>query len=918
VTNAMCRRQDMLRKGALYGALALGLAPPGHADAATFDSGSYLIPMDTSANGQDNGMLRAYGLVYELLRNGVPVHWAIESSKAPNGEDFSIPSGTLQNVESGGSIGLPRSYRGGPFLIDAADAAAATPIIAAWLASDSATVVHRLTAGSFVAPVSRTLAYAPRVAMLKDGNEQIGYNNLNAAGIPDLAGVAWNATSPDALTEVDLVGATDAGATDGALFHSAPAGLPRYCHFQAMHYIPTAATPNVAREVRAWLDFSNQQHFYAQCEAARTFENDANGLFVTSAQLIDSGLAPNPVANQMPGDALAQVDGLFSADSGTVDSITLAVDSTFRSGTRTLFNASASPLTSGIVLLDGPMDGSAANGRVTYLAGHDYSLMLPISTNSQTNGVRLFLNALLDSRCSDTAVQDDMVLTASAPAFTNGSLITYTLDYSNPGLRPVEAVVLRNAVPAGTSFVSATGGGVESGGVVRWSLGTLASGASGSRQFTVGVSADGTLQNEAKVDFAHLQVRRVASNRVTTVRDTVPPTAQVTSGPDGPTSDATPSFGFSVGGSPEASVCRIDSGSFVPCASDFTPPPLAEGPHTFEVRVTDAAGNVGTATRAFSVDLTAPRVTGIESVAKASWLPAAAQALDVPVTKVLVTVGNDLSVTGAGSVLAAANWRIASAGANQALESTSCAAYGGDDTALAISAIEYDPGLGKAALSVANGSGLQAGKYRLFACPTLTDLAGNALDGAGDGGGAEAYVQDFAAIASPRVFNPNFDEDLAGWTPLGPAPWAYLAADGEGQPFSGAARISTVSGAGATWYLEQCVTPAQIGEYGVDALVRIASATPAEPSVRVQVSWSDAAACSGNLTGANSGAVVAGSTAGAWQHLMFPPTTPPLGTLSFLLSVKVLGGVAASYTVDVDRVSYPGVFVILKDGFESP
>ncbi len=35
-------------------------------------------------------MLRAYGLVYALLRNHVPVYWIINPAKAAGGDDFSV------------------------------------------------------------------------------------------------------------------------------------------------------------------------------------------------------------------------------------------------------------------------------------------------------------------------------------------------------------------------------------------------------------------------------------------------------------------------------------------------------------------------------------------------------------------------------------------------------------------------------------------------------------------------------------------------------------------------------------------------------------------------------------------------------------------------------------------------------------
>ncbi|MDB5338865.1 MAG: putative internalin, partial [Planctomycetaceae bacterium] len=142
----------------------------------TFNAGSLIIPMDTSANGQDNGMLRAYGLAYDLLRHDVPVQWVINPIKAANGDDITV-TGTLQDVETSAIIGTSRAYRGGPFVIAEGDAATALPIIHAWQATTGDdTVVHQLLTGSFTGDVPRTLLHAPRVAILKDGNESIAMN----------------------------------------------------------------------------------------------------------------------------------------------------------------------------------------------------------------------------------------------------------------------------------------------------------------------------------------------------------------------------------------------------------------------------------------------------------------------------------------------------------------------------------------------------------------------------------------------------------------------------------------------------------------------------------------------------------------------------------------------------------------------
>lgn len=53
--------------------------PAADAGDRTFAPGSLIIPMDLSY--QSTGMFQAYGLIYQLLRQGVHVHWMIDPAK---------------------------------------------------------------------------------------------------------------------------------------------------------------------------------------------------------------------------------------------------------------------------------------------------------------------------------------------------------------------------------------------------------------------------------------------------------------------------------------------------------------------------------------------------------------------------------------------------------------------------------------------------------------------------------------------------------------------------------------------------------------------------------------------------------------------------------------------------------------------
>lgn len=76
--------------------------------------------------------------------------------------------------------------------------------------------------------------------------------------------------------------------------------------------------------------------------------------------------------------------------------------------------------------------------------------------------------------------------------------------------------------------------------------------------------------------------------------DTPPPNAIVVSGPAGAIVNPSPTFSL---GSDDPGFlarfeCSVDGGAFAPCASPLTLGPLAAGPHSFQLRAVDTAGNV--------------------------------------------------------------------------------------------------------------------------------------------------------------------------------------------------------------------------------------------------------------------------------------------------------------------------------------
>ena len=100
-----------------------------------------------------------------------------------------------------------------------------------------------------------------------------------------------------------------------------------------------------------------------------------------------------------------------------------------------------------------------------------------------------------------------------------GANLTYALAYGNSGNASATGTILRHVLPAGTTYVSATPVGTLSAGVVTWSLGTLAAGATGGAQLTVRVAsplANGTLITSAGLSIDCNETAAVAAATITT------------------------------------------------------------------------------------------------------------------------------------------------------------------------------------------------------------------------------------------------------------------------------------------------------------------------------------------------------------------------------------------------------------------
>lgn len=147
--------------------------------------------------------------------------------------------------------------------------------------------------------------------------------------------------------------------------------------------------------------------------------------------------------------------------------------------------------------------------------------------------------------------------------------------------------------------------------------------------YSLALKSDGTVvawgrntQGHTSVPSGLTDVVQIAAgvHSLAIVEDTDPPETTLDSGPSGTITEPGPVFEFSSDETAASFECRVDDGAFASCASPHAPEALDNGPHTFEVRAVDAAGNVDAtpASRDFIVEpmvrLTAAGSTFAENV----------------------------------------------------------------------------------------------------------------------------------------------------------------------------------------------------------------------------------------------------------------------------------------------------------------
>ncbi|HXU71970.1 MAG TPA: hypothetical protein VN947_21705 [Polyangia bacterium] len=482
-----------MRTSALLGIVAAGslvaFAPRAHAAAYDFSAGSWIIPMDacnqpsrafngSSFNGSNetstiygsasscpegsitgkDGVLKAYGLIYRLLQNNVPVYYILDTTKSGVDQpDLTITSTTATPVSrvthSGGTYSTygntsefmnstHRSivYRGAPFIISAADVPTALNLMktnSAFTGTDSRTgrgyfddvYIHQAKVNILQAPVRAILMQTPpKIALMDIGGAAIGVlqGYLKDAGLYTSTATAQYPSIGDVFTQFNDVTdfTTSNGLTTGGF------SILWAPHWEGNYSITTTQRDQVIQKITAFIDAGHP--FVAQCAAIATMEGansplsygdepaSTYGHLITSATGSQVGLKTDQLSQpSFPSgtDAIqvnpsttvqAYIDPLTQTGDFalSIDTLSWTFDFTpntgysYKSYVSSYVQSKTNKLQIETVA---HKDGDPSKGLVIYLGGHSYGSQSSTcsgscTTSNQYNNVgleRLILNSLI-------------------------------------------------------------------------------------------------------------------------------------------------------------------------------------------------------------------------------------------------------------------------------------------------------------------------------------------------------------------------------------------------------------------------------------------------------------------------------------------------------------------------------------------
>jgi len=263
------------------------------------------------------------------------------------------------------------------------------------------------------------------------------------------------------------------------------------------------------------------------------------------------------------------------------------------------------------------------------------------------------------------------------------------------------------------------------------------------------------------------------------------------------------------------------------------------------------------------------------------------------------------------------NFRVLAPGGDFNFATTMCGPVLGDDVAVAVSSVRYDPVTDIATVSM--GRSINPSLYRVMACgsTSIVDLAGNPLDGTGNGVGGDDYVLTFRADPGNAFENGHFDCDLTGWTltSANPGEIDYSTEDADNSDYSGSVVITNLA-MNTEFAVSQCGDTHPEMDLPIRGRLRFSAAPTVTVSFTRECEIFSAPSCAGTSLATSVVTVLAGDTGGSW--LPFDGVlTSPVGAASARCSFRISNPTGADFTAWLDQLYLDDGNNIFSDGFES-
>ncbi len=544
-----------------------------------------------------------------------------------------------------------------------------------------------------------------------------------------------------------------------------------------------------------------------------------------------------------------------------------------------------------------------------------------------------------------------------------GTALVYTVRVDNSGPSDAALVVVTDILPPEVTFVSTSGCAEDPLGAPACTLGTIEAG--GFRTYTLAVDVDptarGIITNNASVTSAATDP--VPANNSTGENTTVTAEVDLTlvktdsedplpSGNDlvytlsvtnnGPSSatgvvvtDTLPAGVTLVDtagcaedplGVPTCTLGTINSGASAQYTITVSIDPAPPATITNTASVTSIEPEVdpsdNTDDEETTLDNIPPEVLLINSVADTGdgVLEACESAL-VPIHELLVTFSEDVQDppgdTDPDDVTNPLNYLVIATGPDGDFSTDSCGSVFGDDIEIPVTTVIYDSISHVSRLQV---SGLPPSQIRLMICgsTTIRDLAGNALDGDGNGTGGDDHLLTFRSDPMNRFTNGHFDcpsVGLNGWEVSNLSEITYSDDDADSSPISGSVQVMQLA-SNTDFGISQCVPVVAGPSPAMAAKVRMN--TTGFIAFTIGCEYFNGIACGPPGTGIGTGGStdLIGDSGGSWLPYLAQPATPA-GANSALCGFSIATPSGQDFTAWFDDLFLDNGSSIFSDGFES-